>query len=218
MIFMQEYEKYGNNYMREIFFHICEVGGINIYPAKPTSTHSYCFCWVRCRHCSNYEARGASGNYKARGAKWQGITKLKQRSFVYLPPQINFLRFLGNWKAVEENRKAFEENQKAFAESRKASRKVERRCRKQKAIGESWKAVDETQKAVAETRKAVKENRLTSEEIWIWSKENQILGQENLDFPKTFSRLWQFWGLALTQDLLPGASMNLHDWFRLIAP
>ncbi len=25
-------------------------------------------CWVRCRHCSNYKAWGASGNYKARGA------------------------------------------------------------------------------------------------------------------------------------------------------
>jgi hypothetical protein len=25
-------------------------------------------CWVRCRHCSDYEAWGASGNYKARGA------------------------------------------------------------------------------------------------------------------------------------------------------
>jgi hypothetical protein len=25
-------------------------------------------CWVRCRHCSNYEARGASGNYQAWGA------------------------------------------------------------------------------------------------------------------------------------------------------
>ncbi len=25
-------------------------------------------CWVRCMHCSNYEARGASGNYEAWGA------------------------------------------------------------------------------------------------------------------------------------------------------
>jgi hypothetical protein len=25
-------------------------------------------CWVRCTHCSNYEARRASGNYEARGA------------------------------------------------------------------------------------------------------------------------------------------------------
>jgi hypothetical protein len=25
-------------------------------------------CWVRCTHCSDYEARGASGNYEARGA------------------------------------------------------------------------------------------------------------------------------------------------------
>ncbi len=122
MIFMQEYEKYGNNYMREIFFHKCEVGGKNIYPAKPTSTHSYCFCWVRCRYCSDYEARGASGNYEAQGAKWQGITKLEYQSFVYLPPQIDFLGFLGKWKAVEENQKAFEENQKAFGESRKVSR------------------------------------------------------------------------------------------------
>jgi hypothetical protein len=24
--------------------------------------------WVRCTHCSDYEARGASGNYEARGA------------------------------------------------------------------------------------------------------------------------------------------------------
>jgi hypothetical protein len=86
MIFMQEYEKYGNNYMREIFFHISEFGGRNIHPAKPTSTHSYCFCWVRCRHCSDCEARGASGDYKAWGAKWRGITKLEQQSFVYLPP------------------------------------------------------------------------------------------------------------------------------------
>ena len=72
--------------MREIFFHRCEVGGRNIYPAKLTSTHSYCFCWVRCRHCSNYDARGASGNYEAWGAKWRGITKLEQQSFVYLLP------------------------------------------------------------------------------------------------------------------------------------
>ncbi len=27
-----------------------------------------CLCWVRCTHCSNYEAWGASGNYEARGA------------------------------------------------------------------------------------------------------------------------------------------------------
>ncbi len=27
-----------------------------------------CCCWVRYTHCSNYEARGASGNYKTRGA------------------------------------------------------------------------------------------------------------------------------------------------------
>jgi hypothetical protein len=77
MIFMQEYEKYGNNYMWEIFFHKCEVGGKNIYPAKPTSTHFYCFCWVRCRHCCDYDSRGASGNYHARGVKWQGIMKLE---------------------------------------------------------------------------------------------------------------------------------------------
>ncbi len=25
-------------------------------------------CWVRCTHCSDYKAQGASGNYKARGA------------------------------------------------------------------------------------------------------------------------------------------------------
>ncbi len=25
-------------------------------------------CWVRCTHCSDYKARGASGNYKAWGA------------------------------------------------------------------------------------------------------------------------------------------------------
>ncbi len=86
MIFMEEYEKYGNNYMQKIFFHRCEVGGRNSYPAKPTSTHSDCFCWVRCRHCSDYKAWGASGNYKAWGANWQGIMKLEYQSFVYLPP------------------------------------------------------------------------------------------------------------------------------------
>ena len=25
-------------------------------------------CWVRCTHCSDYEAWGASGNYEAQGA------------------------------------------------------------------------------------------------------------------------------------------------------
>ena len=49
---------------------------------------------------------------------------------------MDFLGFLGKWKAIEENWKAFEEYKKAFAESRKASWKVERRCRKQKAEGE----------------------------------------------------------------------------------
>ncbi len=146
------------------FFHRCEVGRRNIYPAKLTSTHSYCFCQVRCRHCSDYDARGASGNYEAQGAKWRGITKLKQQSVVYLPPQINFLRFLGKWKAIEENQKAFEEYKKAFAESSKASRKVERRRGKQKAEGKSRKAVKEPWKAVEETHKAVEENQFTSED------------------------------------------------------
>ena len=157
-------------------FHRCEVGGRNIYPAKLTSTHSYCFCWVRCGHCDDYDAQGVSGNYEAQGAKWRGITKLKQQSFVYLLPQINFLGFLEKWKAVKENWKAFDENQKTFAESRKASRKVERCCGKQKAIGECWKAVEENWKAVKEFWKAVEENRFTSEEYWISSRENRIQG------------------------------------------
>ncbi len=29
--------------------------------------YNICRCWVRCMHCSDYEARGASGNYEARG-------------------------------------------------------------------------------------------------------------------------------------------------------
>ncbi len=204
--------------MWNIFFHRCEDGGRNIFPAKLTSTHSYCFCWVRCRHCSDYDAWGVSGIYEAQGAKWQGITKLKQQSFVYLPPQINFLGFLGKWKAVKENQKAFEEYKKAFAESSKALWKIERRCGKQKAKGESWKAVKEPQKAIEKTYKAIEENQFMSEDNWNSSKENWILGQENLDFPKTFSRLWWFLSLALAQDLLPRASMDLHDWFRQIAP
>ena len=57
-------------------------------------------------------------------------TKLGQQSFVYLPLQIDFLGFLGKWKAVEENWKAIEENWKAFAESRKALRKAESRWQK----------------------------------------------------------------------------------------
>ena len=39
--------------------------------------------------------------------------------------QIDFLGFLGKWKAVEENWKAAEENWKAAAESRKGLWKVE---------------------------------------------------------------------------------------------
>jgi hypothetical protein len=76
MIFMQEYEKYGNDYMWEIFFHRCEVGG-RIFIPPNLHLHSCCFCWVRCRHCSDYDGRAASGNYEARGAKWRGITKLE---------------------------------------------------------------------------------------------------------------------------------------------
>ncbi len=52
-------------------------------------------------------------------------------------PSIDFLGFLGKWKAIEENQKALEENQKAMAESRKASRKVEGVADSRKA---SWKA------------------------------------------------------------------------------
>jgi hypothetical protein len=40
---------------------------------------------------------------------------------------MDFLGFLGKWKAIEENWKAAEENQKSKAESRKALQKVERR-------------------------------------------------------------------------------------------
>jgi hypothetical protein len=50
---------------------------------------------------------------------------------------MNFLGFLGKWKAAKENRKAFEEYKKAFAKSSKALQKVERHCGKQKAKGES---------------------------------------------------------------------------------
>ena len=50
---------------------------------------------------------------------------------------MNFLGFLGKWKAVKENRKAFEEYKKAFAKSSKVLQKVERRHGKQKAEGKS---------------------------------------------------------------------------------
>ncbi len=50
---------------------------------------------------------------------------------------MNFLEFLGKWKAVKENQKAFEEYKKAFVKSSKASQKVERHCGKQKAKGKS---------------------------------------------------------------------------------
>jgi hypothetical protein len=50
---------------------------------------------------------------------------------------MNFLRFLGKWKAVKENQKAFEEYKKAFAKSSKALQKVERHHGKQKAKGKS---------------------------------------------------------------------------------
>ncbi len=48
---------------------------------------------------------------------------------------MNFLGFLGKWKAIKKNQKAFEEYKKAFAKSSKASQKVERRRGKQKAEG-----------------------------------------------------------------------------------
>ncbi len=148
-------------------------------------------------------------------SKWPEIRSL-DIDFVYLLPQIDFLGFLGKCKAVEENRKAVEENQKAFAGSRKALRKVERHCGKQKAIDKSRIVIEETWRAIEKTRKAVAENQFTSEENWILSKENWILGQENLDFPKTISSFWRFWGLVLTPDLLPRAHMDLLDWSQLL--
>jgi hypothetical protein len=42
-----------------------------------------------------------------------------------LPPQIDFLGFLGKWKAVEENQKAIEESGKPLRKIRKPLRKAE---------------------------------------------------------------------------------------------
>jgi hypothetical protein len=42
-------------------------------------------------------------------------------------PQIDFLGFLGKWKAVDKNWKAVGENQKAVGESRKPLKKAESR-------------------------------------------------------------------------------------------
>ncbi len=86
---------------------------------------------MRCTHCSNYKAQGASGNYKAWGAsgdyKAQGASgnyqtrgasgrKYEARMVIFriLAAVIDFLGFLGkrkeeNWKAIEENRKVVEE-------------------------------------------------------------------------------------------------------------
>jgi hypothetical protein len=70
--------------------------------------------------------------------------------------------------------------------------------------------------AVKESRKAVEEKiglqvkkiGFRARKIGFWAK--------NLDFPKTLSRLWRFWGLVLAPDLLPRARMDLHDWFQLL--
>ncbi len=70
-----------------------------------------------------------------------GITKLGERVewrkyeaqiviFVYLPPEIDFLRFLGKRKAVEENRKAVEESWKAVEESGKLLKKIRKPLKK----------------------------------------------------------------------------------------
>ncbi len=37
--------------LADFFFRRCEVDGRNIYPAKPTSTHSYCFCPISVSRC-----------------------------------------------------------------------------------------------------------------------------------------------------------------------
>ncbi len=66
---------------------------------------------------------------------------------------MNFLGFLGKWKAVKENQKAFEEYKKAFAKSSKALQKVERRHRgKQKAEGKSAKVRELASMSGHETR------------------------------------------------------------------
>ncbi len=52
---------------------------------------------------------------------------------------MNFLGFLGKWKAIKKNQKAFEEYKKVFAKSSKASQRVERDRGKQKDEGKSMR-------------------------------------------------------------------------------
>jgi hypothetical protein len=100
---------------------------------------------VRCTHCSDYKAWGASGNYKAQGASgdykaWEASgdykawgasgRKYKTRMVIFrILAAVNRFSWI-SWKerkAVEENQKAAEENWKAVEESGKPLKKAESR-------------------------------------------------------------------------------------------
>jgi hypothetical protein len=122
-------------------------------------------CWGRCRHCSgNYEAwRASGGKYEA----WIVI--------FWILAAVDFLRFLGKWKAVEEN----------------------------------WKAIEESRKPLTKVGKPLKKIGFWARKIGFWARKISI-------FPKRFSSFWQFWGLVLLRDSLPGVRTDLLCWTQVL--
>ncbi len=97
-------------------------------------------CWVRCRHCSDYKAWGASGNYEARGASGdyeaQGASggKYEARMVIFcILAAVN--RFFSDFS---ERGKPMRKIGKPLKKIEKPLKKAESRWRKRKAIEENW--------------------------------------------------------------------------------
>ncbi len=101
-------------------------------------------CWVRCRHCSDYKAWGASGNYKAQGASGnyeaRGASGGKYNRMVIFCLLVAVNRFSqisrkeeSHWGKLESHWGKSESHwrkQKAVEESGKPLKKIEFRGRK----------------------------------------------------------------------------------------
>ncbi len=138
-------------------------------------------CWVRCTHCSDYEARGASGNYKARGVSGR---KYKARKVIFrILAAVN--RF--SWISRKE--------ESCWGKSESRQGKLESRWRNQKAVEESGKPLKKAESRWGKSeshwreRKAVEESRKPIGENWISCEENWILGERNLDIGERFHNI-----------------------------
>jgi hypothetical protein len=132
-------------------------------------TNSYKYCWVRCTHCSDYEAQGASGNYEAWGASgdyeargasgdynaW-GASGGKYEAWMEIFCILAAVNIFSWISRKEESR---------WGKSESRWGKLESRWRKRKAVEES--------------RKPIGENQISCEE-------NRILGEGNLNIGDSF--------------------------------